>query len=326
MADDNRSRIRRSFSRFKDSGKLKNFLVFLVFVCIAAIFWLMMALNDHVQKTYEVNLHIENVPDSITFISVPPKTIHVTVRDKGANLLRYRLSGAPELYLNFNDYQEGDRFRISHAGLAASLRHIFGPTATVTSVMPDTVSLVFTRYPGKRIPVQLNYDVTVAPGMVLGKPRMSTTAVDVFSISKNDTLRKLFTDKVVLRNLDKTTTVDVPVLAKPGTRVLPATISVTFVVEQLVKKETDVLVEADNLPIGRDILFFPSRVRVSYYVPMSRYSENASPDIKVEASFNEAVVTNSNKVGVRIVSKAPYMSNMELLEDSVEYTLVKGTN
>lgn len=323
MTSARQSRFKRSLVRFKDSGKMKNFLVFLVFVGIAAVFWFIMALNDVVQNSYDVKITIEEVPDSITFINEPPSRLHVTVRDKGASLLHHRISGVPDLYLKFNDFVEGDRFRVSHGALTASLRHIFGSSATITTVSPDSLSLVFTRYPGKRIPVELDYDVTVAPGMVLGGTKMSSRLVDVYSVTKNDTLRRLYTDKIVLRNLDKTTTVDVPLLTKKGIRAIPSSLEVTFVVEQLIKKESDITVEADNIPLGQDILFFPSKVRVAYYVPMSHYNDNTD-GIRVEASFNEAVQSRSDKVGVRIVSKAPYMSNMELLQDSVEYTLVRG--
>ena len=303
---------------------MKDFLVFLIFVGIASIFWLILALNDDAQRSFDVTLHIENVPDSVTFITIPPEKLHVTVRDRGANLLRHKLSGAPELYLNFDDFTTDNRFRISHAGLTASLRHIFGSSATISSIMPDSINLLYTTYPGRKVPVHFDYDVTVAPAMVLGTPLLSSNMVSVFSLSKNDTLRRINTEKIVIRDLDKTTTVEVPIVASSGTRVIPSSIKVTFVVEQLVKKESDVLVEADNLPLDRDILFFPSRVRVSYYVPMSKYNENDAGEIKVEASFNEAVITSSDKVGVKIVSKPSYMSNMELLQDSVEYTLVKG--
>lgn len=275
------------------------------------------------QRMYDVRLKISDVPDTVTFISQPPVKLHVTVRDRGLNMLRHKVSGVPDLELSFSEYAEANKFKVSHNGLQAALRRVFGSTATVSSVTPDSLSLIYTTNPGVRLPLELVYDVTVAPGMVLGQPKMSAVMVEVYSNSRVDTLRKLYTDKVVLRDLDRNTTVKVPVIQLPGKRVEPAEISVTFVVEQLVKKESEVLVEADNIPLGHDILFFPSRVRVAYYVPMSRYAENDIP-IKVEASFNEAFNSSTDKVGIHIVSKAPYMSNVELLQDSVEYTVVKS--
>lgn len=308
--------------RIKESGKTKDFLVFLVFVAIAAVFWFILALNDDSQNSFDVPLALEDVPDSVTFINMPPPRLHVTVRDRGIDLMRNNIAGIPDLRLNFAEYAEDGRFRVSHASLQASLRRVFGSSAVISSVTPDSLSLVYTTFPGKRLPLELVYDVTVAPGMVLGQPKLSTVAVDVFSTSRNDTLRRIFTDKVVLRNIDRTTTMSVPVEKLPGKRVEPAFVDVTFVVEQLVKKESEVMVEADNIPLGHDILFFPSRVRVAYYVPMSKYAEGDIP-VKVMASFNEAFNTASDKVAVHIVSQPSYVSNVELLQDSVEYSVVK---
>lgn len=315
--------MRGLYRRLRDSGKTKDFLVFLVFVGIAAVFWYILALNDEAQNSYEVSLRVSDVPDSVTFITEPPARLHVTVRDRGVNFFRYRFSGVPVLDLNFREYADGGRLRLSHASLQAVVRKIFGSTAVVSSISPDSLSILYTDLPGHRVPLELLYDVSVAPGMVLGTPKVSVSAVDVFSQSRSDTLRKIYTDKVVLRNLDRNTTVDVPVSSVPGKRVVPSQVSVTFVVEQLVKKESEVPVEVDNIPLGHDILFFPSKVRVSYYVPMSRYADPQVP-VRVMASFSEAFNASTDKVAIRIVSKAPYLSNVELLQDSVEYTVVKA--
>lgn len=311
------------YRRVRDSRKTKDFLVSLIFIGIAAVFWLILALNDDMQNTYDVNLTFEDVPDSVTFINLPPEKLHVTVRDRGLNMLRHKITGAPSLSLHFNEYSEDGKLRVSHNSMQAALRRIFGSSASVSAVTPDSLLLSYTTFPGHRLPVELQYDVTVAPGMVLGTPVVSSPTAELFSQSNIDTLRRLLTEKVVLRNIDKTTSVDVPMAKLPGNRVEPATVKVTFVVEPLVKKESEVSVEADNIPLGHDILFFPSRVRIAYYVPMSRYAETNVP-IKVEASFNEAFNTSSDKVGIRIVSTPSYVSNVELLQDSVEYTVVKS--
>lgn len=319
-----KSPVRRKFKNIRNSGKTKNFLVFLVFVCIAAAFWVIMTLNEDVQKSFKVKLYIDQVPDSITFINEPPTRLRLTVKDKGTNLLKHIIGGRPELHLVFDDFADDNAFVVSSARLNAMLRHIFGPTATISSITPDSLRLTYTSQPPRRIPVEIVSDITAAPGMVIeGHPKISTPLVELYSLESTDTLRRLFTKKITIRNLDHPETIDVPIDNPPGTRVVPSSVKVSFQVESLVKKESEILVEADNIPAGQDILFFPSRVKVEYFVPISRYND-AGDAIKVVASFNEAVATSSDKVGVKIVSKAPYITNVELLTDSVEYSLVRG--
>lgn len=317
------SRIKNFLVRLRDSGKTKDFLVFLIFVFIAAVFWFITTLNDDVQISYEVPLVVDNVPDSVTFISAVPPSLTVTVKDRGMNLLRHNFSGAPKLHIKFNDFVTGNRLRVPPSRLQGALKSLFGYSSSVSSVSPDSLSLVFTRYPGHPVPVKLDYDVTVAPGMILSSPKITPERVLLFSTHPNDTVSWLKTDKVVLRDIDRNTTVEVPLQCPSGRRVEPSSVQVTFVVEQLVKKESLVQVETDKIPSGEDILFFPSKVKVEYYVPMSKYNDTGN-DIRVEASFNEAVASTSDKVGIRVTSSAPYVNRVQLLQDSVEYTIVKN--
>lgn len=316
--------LRERIKSMRDSGKTKNFLVFLIFVCIAAVFWLILSLDDEVQTGFDISLKIENVPDSVTFVSTVPDMIHVVARDRGSVLLQKSVSGDRQLKLNFKDFAEANRFNVSRPALHTALRRLFGSSTVISSVSPDSISLLFTRYPGKKVPVELSFDASAVPGMVvMPSPELSTKTVLLYSVNRIDTVHRVFTEKIVLRNLDKSTTVDIPLVVPQGMKAIPSSVKANFVVEQLVRKESEIPVTVDNLPLGRDILFFPSRVRVAYYVPISRYNE-ANSGIKAVASYDEAVRSTTDKVAVKITGTSSYMRNVELLTDSVEYSLVSG--
>lgn len=316
--------IKDKINKIKKSEKAKNFSVFLVFVCIAAIFWFIITLNDEVQENFEIGVQIDNVPDSVTFITMPPSKIHVVVRAKGGILVQHVFSGKKALHFNFEEFESDNRFVVTRNTLNSSLRHLFGSDAVISSMTPDSISLLFTKLPGRELPVELTYDVTAAPGMVvLPNPELSQNTTLLYSTERIDTISRIFTQKVVLRNLDKTTTVSVPLVPLPGTRLKPGSVNVTFSVEQMVRKESEVPVTVDKLPPGKDILFFPARVKVAYYVPMSLYNADVS-GLKVEASYSDALYSPTEKVAVKITGKPSYMSQVELLTDSVEYSLVSG--
>ena len=128
-------------------------LTFAVFVGIAAMFWLILTLNDSVQDGCIVNVRISNKPDSITFISDVPKTIHVEVRDKGSSLMRTMWLKTPTVTLNFRDLSDHGQMICSRSDMMSALKETFGSTATILSSSIDSLRLVYTDRPGKSIPV-----------------------------------------------------------------------------------------------------------------------------------------------------------------------------
>lgn len=310
------------WNRMRKSRKVKNFLVFLVFILIALVFWFVMALNDEVSEKISVKIEVVDKPDSVTFITLPPSQIQVIVKDKASHLLRHSFQKDLKLSLNFQEFSGENRFKVSKGDLTTVLRNLLGRNVSIPSVSVDSISCIYTTSPGKKVPVELVYDVTACPGMVIGsRPNVSNAYVNVFSLNDIDSLKAVKTEKIIRHDLAKTTTVEARLRPVAGARIIPDKIKVTFLVEQLVKKESNITVTADNIPIGKDILFFPAKVRVVYYVPMSMYSQEEN-GIQVRASFNEAMLTNSSKVGVWVDRVPSYIKNVELITDSVEYTLV----
>ena len=133
----------------RESSRFRSFLTFLVFVAVAAMFWMILTLNDSVQDGCLVNVRITNKPDSVTFISDVPKTIHVEVRDKGSGLMRTMWMKTPTVNLNFRELAEHGQLRCSHSDMMAALKETFGTGATIISTSIDSLRLANTDRPVK---------------------------------------------------------------------------------------------------------------------------------------------------------------------------------
>lgn len=318
-------KIKAKLKKIRNSGKTKNFMGFLIFVLIAAFFWLFMVLNETHHKTFELKLSIEDLPDSVTFITDLPPKVQVTINDRGFNLLRYSYIKDNSIKLNFEGGKNEGVYTVSRAELSSAVKNVFGSGAIVTNITPESIQAEYVVGAGEKFPIIPVYNIECMPGMTLsGMPKLSVDTAVVYSTHSLDTITAIYTEPIVLRKVDKPVTVKAELKQMPGIKAMPQTISVTFDVEQLVKKTVDVIVKADYIPAGQDILFFPSRVRVSYYVPMNKYTELNDDDIEVMASFREAVESSSDKVSVKVTRHAYFMKNVEIPIDSVEYTLVRG--
>ncbi|MDE7414202.1 MAG: hypothetical protein K2N05_10525 [Muribaculaceae bacterium] len=316
--------IKKKWETVKASKSFHSLVVFLLFVVVATIFWFILAMNDNVTQTFDVDLNIVNVPDSVTFINDPPKSIHVTLRDKGTNLLRSGVMRHPAIYINFRDFASHTYFRFSQSDLDAALKASFGSSAQIGSVSIDSLSLRYTTGKGVRIPIVVRADVSAAPGNVIaGIPEPLDRVVRAYSVTHNvDTMTRVYTEPIVKRNLKETTEVEVAIKPLSGVKYVPSKIKVLIPVEPMVKKDALVTVKANDVPEGVSLLLFPATVPVSYYVPMSHFNDEDIP-VSVSVSFNDLNDGDVKRLPLSISATQIFVANPQVGLTDVEYTLVK---
>lgn len=315
--------IRNFFSNLKKSSRFHNVMVFLGFVVVATVFWFMMAMNDSIQKDCTVRLQIDNVPDTVTFIKEPPSTMHVSVRDKGTNLLRSVGFRQPTMHINFNDYAYAGRFRFTASDMKASLKALFGKGASVLAVSLDSIGIDYSVGKGRQVPVVAVGTFEAAPGsVVMGKPISSPSRVRVFGPREIlDTVTRIFTRPVVRKNIKETVVMGVDLNLPPHVRVIPERVEVTVKAEPLVRREETVEINTINVPQGVNLILFPSSVTVSYYVPMSKFGDDVPP-MGVFVDYVTLAKSTNGKLGVELVPVKGAV-NPSLSIDSVEYSVVR---
>lgn len=289
------------------------------------MFWLILTLNDSVQDSCVVNLKISNKPDSITFISDVPKTIHVEVKDKGSSLMRTMWLKNPTVNLNFRELSDHGQLICSRSDMMAALKETFGPNATIISSSMDSLRLVYTDRPGKSIPVVVSVKTGAHAGyIVYGNPIADPTRVTAYGPREIiDTMTRVWTKSYVESDLSESQVFSAELKGIPGVRLIPSTVHVVVNVEPLVAKEEIVTVVAENVPHDESLLLFPSNVRVSYYVPMSEFSIEKKP-VRVVVDYNDLAHHMGERIPLRIEPiKGVNAVNPRLHSDSVEYTLVR---
>lgn len=313
----------RKWEQMKKSSGFRNTVTLLIFVCIAALFWFIMALNDNVTRTIDVKLRISNIPDTVTFINAPPESFHVTVRDKGTNLLRSGMMRSRVMNVNFRDYASNDLFRFSHNDLYSELKSAFGTTASFTSTSIDSIVLTYTTSKGKLVPVRVNASLTTSAGFVLmGDPKSEPSRVRVYS-NKNiiDTLTCVYTNKILRRNLSESTEMEMALQPITGCRIIPDVVKVKIGVEPLVRKDAFAAIIANNVPVGKNLVFFPGKAPVTFYVPMSKFND-AEGLFEASVEYEDIFKTNGDKIAVRLTTVPGFAINAKLAVDSVEYSLI----
>lgn len=310
--------------RIRNSSRFHNVLMFIIFVAIAAVFWFIIALNDSVTETFNVKLVIRNVPDSVTFITEPPTEFHVTLRDKGSNILRSGVIKDPAVVIDFGEYARDGIFRLSSSDLMGEVKTNLGGVAQITSISLDSLRYYYTNSPGKRVPVVIRSDLTAASGYVIqGAPEPVQKSVLVYSYGDEaDTVRNVYTNILSKKELSQSSVFKVKLKQIPGVRIIPDNVEVDVFVQPLVNKEAYVEVDALNVPPGESLILFPNRVPVSFFVPMDKFNDE-NPDIHVVVDYNDVNRSATPMIPVRISAASPSLVNVVLKADSVEYSIVK---
>lgn len=303
--------------------KGRNALTFLIFLAISAVFWVLMALNDEVQHDYRLKLKLAGFPENMTIISGANPTVSVSVKDKGSALMKFTWNTQPELTVNYDEFSKaGDHnLLMTQAQLNSAVRNIFGSSATIIAVRPDSLSLHYTTNPGVPVKVRIDADVRPAPSAVaFGRVRLSTDTVMLYSNSKERSrIKTLTTQPIILTGLTDTAHVSAALIVPPGMRAVPSQIKVTIPIEPLVTKTRKVEIAQRNVPAGKRLVTFPSMAEVDYLLPKSLYNSDASP-VKAVVDFS-AYRPGGKKLPVTVLPLPNYYRFVSVRPSEVEFVI-----
>ena len=82
----------------------REFLIFLLFLALAGIFWLALALNESYEKEFAIPVTITDVPKNVMLTSDETDTVKITIHDKGTILATYMYGKAlPQVRVNYKN-------------------------------------------------------------------------------------------------------------------------------------------------------------------------------------------------------------------------------
>lgn len=309
----------------KINSKLsRSVLLYVWFLFISFVFWLTLTLNNSFQQDLLIPLKLKSVSDSTTMISDVPQTIRITLKDRGTAMLKYRFGNLPTLQIDFSEYSNGQGLlRVPSAELLGELRNLFSAGSVITAVNPDSLRLLYTNLPPKKVP--LNFDLDIQPNLqyvINGPVRCNVDSVLVYS-DKNTLsgLTEAYTYHVEERDLTDTLMREVAVAPIVGAKIVPKSVRLTIPVEQLIYKKQRVPVMVVDQPVNINVLTFPAMVEASFLVPQSMYRKTVA--IKAAVYYNDVLESATNHVAVKVVEAPALCKSISLSVDSVEYIIEK---
>ena len=298
-------------------------LQFLFFVLISSVFWIIVTFNNQTHLLIEVKVEVTNKPDSITLIQDLPPYIEVVVKDKGKNLVP-KLFAVPKLNLSFKDFadKKSHEFRITNAQLRSRISQLFDKAAEIQSISIDQLSVSYTGYPGKKVPLHLNFEIVPDISCEVNGPiETDVDSVLIYGSKESlDMITAVATSLYSIKNIKDTVRRELPITPITGVRIEPSYVKVMIPVESLIRKTMVVPIEVLNEPENTTLVTFPSTVKISYLVPKSMFKHKNT--IKAGVDYKDLIqYPNESKLEVRLGESPALYKNVSFDVDSVEYLI-----
>lgn len=327
---DEKSGFIRRVNVFIRRSNRKEVLTFLLFVFIAAFFWMVQTSREETSSEYTVELRIDAQPQDVVFTTHVPQRLKVTLSDTNMRLMNYSFkSTMKRLTVNFDRYADaaGD-FRISAAELQSLLREELQSTTRIVAVSPSLVDARFALTEGRRFAVNVNG--TYLPDE---NYRIRKIIIEPDSVTINAPTAVLDTMKWVLTNhrsytqlrdtLTEVMEFDLPL----GVKATPSKVKITVPVAQYVEKVFDrIVVRTEHEPEHEQLIVFPYAVRLSCLVDCEFFRTISEEDFIVTVDYDDLAFTTDPEhlpLHVRYVGPPEVVTNITLSPAQAEFVLEK---
>ena len=301
----------------------KEFLVFLFFLALSSIFWLMMTLNETYEQEICVPAHLVNVPKNAVITTDIEDSVHVTVRDKGYTLITYMYGDrVPQIKINFNTYanRQGGYGTVSASELQKFLYQRLGGSSKIVSVKPDHLEFYFNYGQSKHVPVHLNGYIVPDKSYYLARTKFWPEVVTVYASRKIlDSIKYISTEPLRIVNFADTVIREVPLVRIKGVKTVPSRVRVGLFPDIMTEESIEVPIRPINVPDGKVLRTFPSKVRIRFTVGASMFRNVQKNHFTVVADYNDIMGNTTSKCRIYLRESPHGVRNPHLEIDQVDY-------
>lgn len=321
-------KIRHTILRYKKirTSFPKEVLIFFVFVIISTFLWLLYTLSKPQEAEITFSINYKNIPRNYIVTSQLPKTLKLRVKDIGFNLLINDFSHADKIVdvdmsNHFRASQEP--FYLSYKDLRKSILTHISPTTTIINFYPRFISVQYEKLAQKILPVKFLGNINLYQQYTLsGEISITPNKIEIYGPeSVLDTMQAVYTKAVDLMDLNATKKLRVNIDLKNNIKSTRQQVDVVIPVELFTEKTITVPIVPLNFPENIQLRTFPATVNVTFLVGLSHFQKIGADDIQVCLDYNLMQKNKKGKQQLTVSSSVPYISNIRMVPDAVEYIL-----
>lgn len=292
---------------FKKKINGREALVFLCFLFVSFCLWLLKAMNERFETDIVVDVVVVNIPADVEFENQDAIGVEVFVRDRGTELLDYKIGNSPQIRVDFNELTDNGNglYAMHFSSLENRISNALKSSSTFLHFKNDYLSLQLKRE-RVTLPVRLNYDVETKKHFELAAVETSVKEITVTAPSsriKEWDFVEL--PEFVVRNLDKDSAFIYTLPQEKYVNYEPAKIDVFLSVSPYVSGMVTRRVHLVNRLFDLDLSNYcdiPDSVVISYLAPASVAGNINSNDFRVELDFVELTGGKNDSVYFKLAA------------------------
>lgn len=313
--------ILKAVRNFLFSGLNKEFLIFLFFLALSGAFWLLMTLNETMEREFKIPMRLTGVPRNAVITGELPDTVRVTVRDKGFTLVTYDFRPLVFRFSNYADEDEG-KGTIPLADVQKQVLSQMYGSSKLLQVKPGQFDFFFTYGTSKKVPVVFRGKITTNKSYYLAHTEFYPSMVTVYANKQQlDKLQSVEIEPFNYRNLQDTIRQAVKIRKIRGVKIVPPTVRLSVYPDVLTEEAIEVPITAINMPPGMVLRTFPSKVTVRFTIGASLFRTIKPSLFKVVVDYEELAANPSDKCTLQLRSVPRSVSKASLEIDRVDYLL-----
>lgn len=299
-------------------------MIFLFFMFVSFSFWLLQVLNDDYETEYTVSLRMKDVPDNVVLTSELPSNMKITLKDRGTVLVNYSWGqGLLPLTLDFTEYSDkGNQVRIPSMSLAKKISAQLSQSTKLVAIKPDTLEFIYTKGAAKTVPVKLCGTITPERQYYVSDTIFSPDSVRVYAPkSILDTITAAYTKTVDFEGVSDTVRKRVSIAPVKGARFIPDYSDLTLKVDVYAEKTVDVPVVGVNFPHDKVLRTFPSKVKVTFQIGLSRFMEVGADDFQVVVDYNDLQNEGGDKCRLQLKEMPKGVNHVRVNPKDMDYII-----
>lgn len=310
----------------------KQFLTFLFFLLLSTSFWVFQKVNEVYEREFIIPVRLVDVPSNVDITTEPPAYIHITLRDKGVTLLRYRfLSTFPTINIHWKEVENNEgHVTLRTRDLLKSVSAQYEGSQLV-ACRPENIEIYYNYYSkGRTLDVKFQGTVVADSSYTWLDTQLSHPRVMVYGPQHIiDTMQFARLKPVHLSNVKDTLHLHCRFVKVPGVKFVSldsdkrtlSSVRVSIITDRMMDKAVEVPVQGINFPATKVLHTNPAKVRVEYQVGVRDNEKIDASSFVIAVRYEDLINLPGNTFSAKPRSTPPGVRRVRVRPEQVEFII-----